>query len=840
MDSASTFGQWLKQRRRELDLTQEAVAEGTGYSPDTIRKIEAGNRRPSRQIAEILADFLRVDPGERETFVLWARGIVSGASPPATGEPPTTAAATTPQPATAPGTAPTLPILPTPLIGREQDLAHMKNLLWRSTTRLLTLLGPPGVGKTSLSNALASALQADFKDGLLYVPLGPIADPALVAPTIAERLGVSEAPGRPVLESLQIALRDKQMLLILDNFEQVVRAAPLLTDLLAVAHQLKVLVTSRSPLHVRGEKLVEVPPLEVPDPEHLPPLEELAHIGSVALFVERGRDVKDNFELTPDNAPIVAAICARLEGLPLAIELAAARTRLLSLSTLLARLEQPFNVLTGGPRDAPVQQRALLDSLESSYRLLSANEQQLFRRLGIFAGPFTLDAAEKVAEATLEDLEAVLDQSLLHLYERSHAPEVTSRSPDTEPHFGMLIPVREYALRQLETAGETYQIALNHARYFLGIALTGNQEMRGPTQKLWLDRIEAVYGDIRTTLDWTLKNNQTEIALRLVGVMRKFWLNRGYRQEGVRWTEQALSQGKNAAPDARIEALIAAGVISNRQGLRTEAEHYLSEAISLSRELGDRPLLANAFLSLGGVFLLMGDYDRALECALECEPVFRELDDQLDVAKSLAIRASVLSRRQDHDQALILYEEALAIRRKLGAPFEISVILQNLGMVALRKGEYRRAIAYADECAAMNAEVGSKEIVTFSNGLAGKAAYELGEYVIAASRFGRCLTEFVEMGTTAMIAYTFEEIARIDVKQGNPAKATRLFAVADALRQSAGITIDEPNRVEIANDISTLKEALSEPEFNAAWTVGHAMPLADAVAYAKDRPGISS
>ncbi len=379
MEIAATFGQWLKQRRHELDLTQEAVAEATGCSPDTIRKIEAGHRRPSRQIADILADFLHIEAQQRAAFVLWARGI-SNASPAvavATEEPPAVSSETKSSPLTfVPRPAPTLPIMPTTLVGRERDLEHAKTLLWRSTTRLLTLLGPPGIGKTSLGIALASALQADFKDGLVYVPLGPVSDPTLVAATVAEGLGVRETPAQPLLYSLQEALRDKQLLLVLDNFEHVTRAAPLLTELLASAPLLKILVTSRSALHLRGEKLMEVPPLDIPDPERLPPIEELKQIGSVALFAERVRDARDDFEITQENASVVAAICAQLDGLPLGIELAAAKTRMLSLPALHSRLEKQLSLLTDGPLDAPLHQQTLRSSLLSSYQFYPSASYQ--------------------------------------------------------------------------------------------------------------------------------------------------------------------------------------------------------------------------------------------------------------------------------------------------------------------------------------------------------------------------------------------------------------------------------------------------------------------------------
>jgi predicted ATPase len=741
------------------------------------------------------------------------------------------------------------------LIGRERELAQIKGLLWHSTTRLMTLLGPPGIGKTSLGIAVARSVQADFKDGLVYVPLGPVTDPSLVAATLAEALGVRDSPARTLLVSLQNVLRDKQLLLILDNFEHVVSAAPLLTDLLAAAPQMKVLVTSRSPLHLRGEQLVEVSPLEVPgssftssslysdlapgaekgaSPEHVPPLEELEHMGSVALFMERVRDVHGDFALTPENAPLVAAICARLEGIPLAIELAAARTRLLSLPALLTRLDRQLAVLAGGPRDAPLHHQTLRDALSSSYWLLGAGEQRLFRRLGIFPGAFTVEAAEGVAGATLEAMEAILDQSLLrHKLSVDGRPLTDNRQLTTDNRYAMLMPVREFALEQLDAAGERQEIALSHARYFLDMALAAETELRGPNQKLGLDRIEEAYDDIRAAMDWTLKNGQTEIALRLGGAMRFFWMSRGYRQEGLRWMEQALAQGEGAPAGARASGLLALGVLSFRHGEHVAAERYFSEAIELSREAGERQLLVNSLLGLAQTFTDLGKYERAVQAFQECISISEELGDRINLARALGGLGRVASRQGDFEQAIAWQEKALAIRRELGVPIEIAQNLQNLGSQALKLGDYRRAIAYAEESAAIDIEVGNKENQTFALGLAGKAAMRLGDYERAAANFGRCLSAFVELGAISMVAFVFEEMARVAIGLGNPTKATRLFGVAEALRESVGAEVDLPDRAERDETIASIRQSLGDAQFNAAWTVGRSMPLEEAVSYAK-------
>lgn len=825
MDTAPTFGQWVRQRRNELGLTQEKIADVTGYSPETIRKIESGKRRPSHQVAEHLADLLQIEPQERRAFVLWARGLGTRDGRPRTADSEQQSPDTAPP--SAPGRPSFLPALPTPLLGRERELSRIKGLLWRSTTRLVTLLGPPGIGKTSLGIALAAAMQADFKDGLLYLPLAAVSDQALVPTTLAEALGLREEASRPLLETIQDALRDKQMLLIFDNFEHVVAAASLLTGLLAAAPQLKALVTSRSPLHLRGEKLVDVPPLDVPDLGNLPPTTDLERVGSVALFVERARDVNVDFALTPENAPIVAAICMRLDGLPLAIELAAARTRLLSLSGLLSRLERQLVVLTGGPRDAPPHHRTLRDSLESSYRLLSADEQQLFRRLGIFAGPFTFEAAEQVAGATLDDLEAIVDQSLVRLHGRA-----AQESEEAETRFTMLMSVREYAIEQLEAAGEFHDVALRHAGYFLDLALATEPETKGPNQKLWLDRIEAAYGDIRAALDWTLKNGQTEITLRLAGSVRYYWFIRGFRQEGRRWLEQALAEGKDAPLDARVAGLNALGDLMYRHGEREAAERYLSEAVDLSSELGEKPLLARSLLTLGQILVDPGQVPRAVQCLIECLAIYEELGDKVNTAKTLSSLAKIKSRQGDLAEAVAWLERALAIRRQLGVPTEIAINMQSLGFLALEQGDYRRAIAYAEESAAIAGEIGNKENITYALGVAGKAALELGEYDRALTNFGKCLSLFVELDAIPMVAFVFEEIAGVEMRLGHHTKAARLFGVAEALRDSVGASVDLRDQAERDENIAFLRRALSEADYNAHWLVGQTMSLDKAITYA--------
>lgn len=833
---ASTFGQWLKQRRHELDLTQEAVAEATGCSPDTVRKIESGHRRPSRQIADLLMAVLQVDPEAQSAFVLWARGV--GGQPILSGKFVGQGTVKDIQPTKGPAAggealgsrgrraSRSLPSLPTALIGRERDLAQAKALLWQSSTRLMTLVGPPGVGKTSLSIALAAAVEADFKDGLIYVPLGPVSGPELVAVTIAEEIGVGAGVKRPIQDVLQDALQGKQLLLVLDNFEHLLPAAPLVSGLLAANPQLKIVVTSRSPLHLRGEKLQRVAPLDVPEMGQSASIEDLSDVGSVALFLERVRDINSEFEISPENAGTIAAICGRLEGLPLAIELAAARTRLLSLAALLSRLERPLNILTRGPQDASIHHTTLREALESSYALLSEDNQRLFRKLGIFAGNFTVEAAERVAEATLDGLEAVQDQSLLRL--QGHSPVVS------EPRLGMLIPVREFAVELLEARGEYGDAALRHVRYFLEMALAADVEMLGPNQKVWLSRMDAAYSDIRTALEWSLKHGQEEIALRLAAATRHFWLSRGYRQEGLRWLEQALEQGKDAPAGARVAALNAMGRLTYRHGDHEKVESYATQALVLSRELGDRSLLADSLLSLALILTEMGAYERGLQHYQESLAISEDTGNKVQTAKALVGLARISSRYGDLAEAIILQERALVIRRQLGMLLEIASCLENLGSLTLRQGDYKRAIAYAEEAMLVSREAGDLENVAFSLGVVGKALLELGENKRSAEAFTESLMLLVKLeGVSRMVAFALEEIARVAMRMGQYKGAAQLFGAGDALRDACKSPVSASYRAEYDQSVTALRQWLGEPAFNAAWTLGRSLSLDEAIDHAK-------
>ena len=851
------FGEWFKRKRQALDMTQEMLAEAINCAVDTIRKIEAGRRRPSRQLAELLADYFNVSPDERAGFIQRARGISdrhedvedrtvdrgqwtdpahSTESTEATiskqqASTPTTttterASATTPP---APATPSSLPYAPTALIGRERDLAEIRALLWHTNTRLVTLVGPPGIGKTRLAQAVAASLQSDFSNGLAYVPLVGVADSALVGATLARALGLQEGQDTP-LETMQKALVDKQMLLVLDNFEQVAEAANFLADLLASAPQIKILVTSRSPLHLRGEKLVNIPPLPLPDADLLPSLEDLGRIESVALFVERTQDAIGAFALTPENAQLVARICRQLDGLPLAIELAAAKTRLLSLTALQLRLEhQPgrmdlpghLGLLTGGPRDAPAHQQSLSRAIESSYSLLGEEEQKLFRRLGIFVGTFTFEAVEKVAGATLESLEAVLNQSLVRR-QQAGASDLAG-----EVRFSMLASIREYAQESLVANGELEEMSLKHARYLLDLVLATRKEAIGPNGPRWLDMINSWLDNIRSALRWAIKNGNAEIALSIAAALDSLWVH-GRLVEGRRWFDEVLSMESVIPDEVRARGLQVASLLAQAQSDFAKSKFYSEESLALYQRLGDKHGLALAFSSLGVVAAEEGDYRRALALLEQSLATWRELGNIHNAAILLFNMGFMAIRTRDYDRAIELSQESLDAFRTIGNPKGIAAAKINIGLALLHKGDYESSIALHRECLILAKELDIRKEVALSHNYIGLALLAQGDYHQAGEHYRISLAISEGIGNRFDVLRSLLGLAGVVMGEGRPQLATRVVSAANAGGFDA-VTNSIPAEADLqASVLAKAHEALSEIEFEAAWMVGQGLSLEEA------------
>jgi len=550
MSADTSFGKWVKQRRKSLDLTQGELAQRVGCAASMLQKVESDERRPSRQMAESLAQALGLAPDKSPAFVEFARAGQRAL-------------------AGTPFRSPSnLPAPVTPLIGRERDAAKVRQRLLQDDTRLVTLLGPPGIGKTRLSLQVATDVRDHFEDGVFFIELASIADPELVAPTIIQVLGLEESGRQSPLDHLSDYMRDKLMLLVLDNLEQVIAAAPVMAKLLAACPLLKVLATSRVALRVRAERQYHVPPLGLPDPTRLPQPPELLQYPALALFVERAQAVQPDFYLTEANAATVAHLCHRLDGLPLAIELIAARVRLLSPAEILHRLRGRFLLQSDGLRDIDERQRTLKNAIEWSYNLLAGDEQTLFARLAVFVGGWTLDMAESVCGNEASGLTTPVLDLLALLVNKSL---VVQHEINGESRFALLETIREYALEQLAALqnGEAETIRRRHATYYLRLAEAARSQLTSTQQVRWLDRLENEHGNLRAALGWALESGNMIIAAQLGGALWHFWAMHGHLSEGCRWLERTLATETapfHLSPSMRVVLLNGAGSLAYYQG----------------------------------------------------------------------------------------------------------------------------------------------------------------------------------------------------------------------------------------------------------------------------------
>jgi len=772
------FGDLLKRHRTAAGLTQEALAERARLSRKAVSALECGERlAPRRDTLRLLADALGLADAERAAFEVAARpGAASPADPTPPRDPPCN-----------------LPAPPTPLLGREREVARALELLHRDDVRLLTLSGPAGVGKTRLSVDVATGLRAAFADGVFFVSLAPLSDPALVASAIAQALGLREQGSQSLHDTLIEHLRAKQMLLLLDNFEHVAAAAPLLAELLAACPTLTLLVTSRAPVHVRGEHTLPVPPLAVPDPAVILPLDTLAALPAVALFVQRAEAVAHDFALTPANAPAVAAICRRLDGLPLAIELAAARIALLPPHALLARLEQRLPLLVGGARDLPERQQTLRAAIGWSYDLLHAGERALFRRLSVFAGGATLDAVEAVCHTTgdlegdaLEWLAGLVDKSLLRREEGTGG----------EARVGMLETIRAYGRERLAASEELEATERAHAAYYVALAEQAEPELTGPEQALWLARLEQDHDNLRTAMCWTLASGEAELGLRLAGALRRFWERHGHLTEGQAWLEGLLAldgqAGDYACPAARAKALHGAAALVIKQGDYAHAHALCQASLNLWRQLGDRRGIASCFNVLGIIAHHQGDRSRAIA----------------------------------------LYEDSLALCGDLGDTWGVSAALVNLGLVAKDQGDGARATDLYEDSLALKQRGDDVWGLAFVLCAMGQAVHEQGDNVRAQALFTESLTLHRELGGALYAMDCLEGLAHIAVAQGQPGRAARLVGAADTLRAASGAPLPPPDQAGYDRLVTAVRAALSEESFAAAGAAGAALSLEQAITLA--------
>jgi len=765
-----------------------------------------------------------------------------------------------------------LPVSLTSLIGREQEVQAIEALLLRSDVHLLTLTGTAGVGKTRLALEVVRDMVGDFADGVQVVSLAPLSDPAFVIPTIAHTLGLTESGTQPVLDVLKSSQRDKQRLLLLDNFEHVIPAAPLLSELLEACPDLKLLVTSREVLHLRGEHQFAVLPLALPDFKHLPDAPSLAHVPAVKLFVQRAQAITPNFHLTADNASAIAQVCIRLDGLPLAIELAAARIKLLAPQALLARLDRRQHVLTGGARDLPERQQTLQNTLQWSYALLSEEEQRLFRRLAVFVGGCTLEAVEALCTLLGNDVTSVLD-GVASLLDKSLLQHLEQRQDS--PRLMMLETLREYGLEALVANEELEHVRQAHAHYYLALAEEAEPELVGLQQAEWLERLEREHDNMRAAMQWVLERGDAEqsmeLALRLGGALHQFWRVRRYLSEGRTFLERALAGSKEATTASRTKALMIAARLAVLQADTERGEVLCEGSLALCRELRDTAGMAYTLHLLGIVACQRSELSKARSQFEESLALWRKVGDKNGIALALFYSASLALQQGEYSKARVLCEESLALSKQEGNKSGIALALFKLaqtcfnsqgdpasvrslleesltlnrelgdthglatcfclsGQLALQQGDAAMARSLVEEGLLLYREIGGwEEGIGESLSVLGKVAAVQGDYTGARAFYKESLTFPGEMDAV-WIASSLEGLAGVVAVQRDSMWAGWLYGAAEALRESVGTPLPLVERTSYERSVAAARAQLGEQAFATAWAEGRTMTPEQALA----------
>lgn len=719
-----------------------------------------------------------------------------------------------------------LPIPPTPIIGRDAELARIDRLFGDEAARLVVLTGPGGSGKTRLALEAAARVAPRLADGVVFVSLAPLQDPELVPAAIAHAVGLKERPDAASLALLEDHLRSRTLLLVLDNFEHILAAAGLVSDLLAACPGLRALVTSRAALRLRGEYELPVPPLHLPDLVRLPPVDELARVDSIALFAGRARAVRPDFAITPENAATVAEICGRLDGLPLALELAAARIALLTPADLLARLARRLPLPSAGPRDLPARQKTLGAAIGWSYQLLGPAEQRVFDCLAVFAGGFTLTAAEAICggDLVLDPLDTLVSSSLVR---RQEAPDQSSR-------FTMLETIREFASERLAEHGDPDALRRRHARFYLALAEDGAASLAADPA-VSLDLLEGEHDNLRAAIDWAVGAGEADTPLRLGAALWRFWEMRGFVREGSDRLESILAVARGSQDPLYMKVRYAAGVLADAAGRYALARTRFSENLAAYRAAGDDWGVANSLNNLGIAALRQNDYDEARRCYTESLSLWRKLGNRHAVALSLNNLGNVANLQKDFDAARALHEESLAIFRELGDERGIALTLHHLGDVSRDRAEQDAARQLYEEAFGMFRRAADASGTAGCLTDLGHLARERGEPDAARTMYQEAAVMFGELGDARGIARVLEGFAALSIDERQVELAFTLAGAASALRESIGAPLPPRERAGFDARLASAGEA--SLELRRQWLLaGRALPVEQAIALALDTP----